>query len=165
MGFGAPGFLDLGEQEVPYDLMFKAVIDRPEDTELLVSGDQLQNRPETYGGVKILRSTPLLPGVDGEQLQSILGGQRPLCLQFPFTLKKDGVGQMMLVTEGRHDKFGRATETALRDPWGQRVPECRAGGADCSGEAWAVQVCGPSLSSPQAAHTAFFVATRPHVAS
>lgn len=72
---------------------------------------------------------------------------------------------MMLVTAGRHDKFGRATETALRDPWGQRVPECRAGGADCSGEAWAVQVCGPSLSSPQAANTAFFVATRPHVAS
>lgn len=128
-GFGAPGFLDLGQQEVPHDLILKAVIDRPEDTELMVSGDQLQNRPETFGGVKILHPTPLLPGVDGEQLQGILGGQRPLCLQFPFTLKKDRVRQMTPVRAGRRDELGQSHRDGLEGFLGPPSPRTQGGWA------------------------------------
>lgn len=80
-----PGSPDLAQEEVPQNLIIKTVVDRPEDTEMLILYDQLQDRPETFSHVKILCPAPLLPGVDGEQLQCILRGQRPLLLQFFFT--------------------------------------------------------------------------------
>lgn len=45
----------------------------------------------------------MLPGVDGEQLQGILGGQRPLFLQFLFTLKEKGECQTIVVKAGRRE--------------------------------------------------------------
>ena len=100
-GCEAPGSLDLGQEEVPQNLIIKIVVDRPEDTEMLILYDQLQDRPETFSHVKILCPAPLLPGVDGEQLQRILRGQRPLLLQFVFTLRGEWKHQTTLVKAGR----------------------------------------------------------------
>lgn len=74
--------------------------------------DQLQDGPETFRGVKIRQPTSVLPGVDGEQLQGVLGGQRPLFLQFPFTLKEEGERQMTVVQAGGVRSSARAPETA-----------------------------------------------------
>ena len=99
--FGAPGSLDLGQEEVPHSLIIKVVVDQPEDTEMLIFCDQLQDRPETFSRVEILRPAPLLPGIDGEQLQGIFGGQRPLLLQFASTLREEWKHQTILVKAGR----------------------------------------------------------------
>lgn len=99
--FGAPGSLDLGQEEIPQNLIIKTVVDRPEDTEMLILYDQLQDSPETFSRVKILCPTPLLPGVDGEQLQGVLRGQRLLLLQLAFTLREEWKHQTIAVKAGR----------------------------------------------------------------
>lgn len=106
--FGAPGSLDLGREEAPHNLIIKVVADHPQDTEMLLVCDQLQDRPETFSRVKILRPAPLLPGVDGKQVQGIFGGQRPLLLQFASTLREGWEHQTILVRAGRRNERSKS---------------------------------------------------------
>ena len=103
VGSGAPGSLHLGQEEVPYGLILEAVIDGPEDAELLIFCDQIQHRQETFCRVELRRPAPTLPGIDGEELQGVLGGQGPLFLEFPFTLREEWESQMKLGKAGRCD--------------------------------------------------------------
>lgn len=57
-------------------LMSKVIIHCPVDLKLFVLGDQFQDGSEALGCVEFSYSTPILPGIDCEQLQGILWGQR-----------------------------------------------------------------------------------------
>ena len=57
------------------------------DLKLLVFCDQFQNCPEAPGCVELSDSTPTFPGIDCQQLQGILWGQR--LPQLLFTLRRE----------------------------------------------------------------------------
>lgn len=56
--------------------ILKVIIHCPVDSKLPVLGDQFQDGPEALGCVELSDSTPTFPGIDCEQLQGILCGQR-----------------------------------------------------------------------------------------
>ena len=71
MGSLVPQGLELAQQDVADGLISKVVVDCPIDTQLLLLLDEPQNSPDTFSHIKVLRSTPLFPGVDRKQLQCI----------------------------------------------------------------------------------------------
>ena len=101
---------------------------------MLILYDQLQDRPETFSQVKILCPAPLLPGIDGEQLQGILGGQRPLLLQFAFTLREEWKHQRYLLKQGGDTRVARRyTRRMLQPQRDNRVMRHSLGGLVCGG--------------------------------
>ena len=65
---------ELVQKDVPDCLILKVVIDCPEDAELPVFYNQVQDGPEAFSNVKVICATALLPGIHGEQLQGVLWG-------------------------------------------------------------------------------------------
>ena len=59
----------------------------PVDSKLPVLGDQFQDCPKALGCVELSVSTPTFPGIDCEQLQGILWGQR--LPQLLLTLRRE----------------------------------------------------------------------------
>lgn len=51
--------------------VLKAIVDCPEDTELLVLLDKPQDGPEALGHAETVLPTAPLPGEDGQELQGI----------------------------------------------------------------------------------------------
>lgn len=66
--------------------LFEIVVDCPEDAELPVFYNQVQDGPEAFSSVEVICATALLPGIHGEQLQGVLWGQRCFLLHLPFIL-------------------------------------------------------------------------------
>lgn len=68
-------------------LVLKVIIGCPVDSKLLVLYDQFQDCPEALGCLKIDKSISTLPGIDREQLQGVLWGQR--LPQLLLTLRRE----------------------------------------------------------------------------
>lgn len=69
-----PGSLKLVLQECPNCGVLEAVVDGPENTQVLVLLDQAQDGPEALGQDEGILPTALLPGEDSQQLQGIVWG-------------------------------------------------------------------------------------------
>ena len=86
-GISLPGSSELSVQVFGDVLILKVIILCPVDSKLPVLGDQFQDCPEALGCVELSVSTLLFPGIDCEQLQGILWGQR--LPQLLFTLRRE----------------------------------------------------------------------------